>query len=496
MKLSLQLCFLFAIVTFTGITLKAQVLNSSSFVVKGKVLNASEKKWELATTSFFDKQHFQVPVSADGTFNASIPIDSIQNVDLYLNNKAIPIYAYSGDTIELNWDAKDFKNTFTIESPIPDRHRDLQTNIKIYHEFDESTSSLNQKLYMERNAHDSLKYSWVNEHFNKQLKFILEDTTHFTSTTRNFILDAYYSHINLLLSYNLSNLSLLKPDRSYVNPNNSAEIGTHLNIMPDYKGLSYSDFCISPAYRDFIYNYCQSDKPFTYTIDYARASHPEEFISGSSVKDAYYRALANIKVYTIRDWVATKIITSGFSFAPFNECESVLNDFLTICKTEPFKDSLSTFYDSVKKFASGQPAPDFTLKDENGKYVSLSSFKGNVVHIDFWGVGCAPCRFDISNFVPQLHEKYHEKDVVFINICIDSDEETWKKAIADLKLEGVNLFAEGGTSNPVWSLYNVLAVPHYMVLDKEGRFVAYNAARGGQFLPDNIKNIDKALGME
>ena len=39
----------------------------------------------------------------------------------------------------------------------------------------------------------------------------------------------------------------------------------------------------------------------------------------------------------------------------------------------------------------------------------------------------------------KLHEKYAGKDIVFINICVDVDEKTWKKTLTEIKLDGVNL---------------------------------------------------------
>ena len=45
-----------------------------------------------------------------------------------------------------------------------------------------------------------------------------------------------------------------------------------------------------------------------------------------------------------------------------------------------------------------QMAPDFNLVDLNGKILSLSSMKGNVVLLNFWSTGCQPCKDEMPQF--------------------------------------------------------------------------------------------------
>jgi peroxiredoxin len=68
----------------------------------------------------------------------------------------------------------------------------------------------------------------------------------------------------------------------------------------------------------------------------------------------------------------------------------------------------------------GQPFPDFTLKDLNGRNVSLSQFRGKVVVLNFWMTTCPPCREEMPAF-QKLQTKFGTQGVVVVGVSVDDN---------------------------------------------------------------------------
>jgi peroxiredoxin len=75
---------------------------------------------------------------------------------------------------------------------------------------------------------------------------------------------------------------------------------------------------------------------------------------------------------------------------------------------------------TLKKEAERKRAPDFDLKDREGKTVRLSDYAGKVVLLDFWATWCGPCRSSIPWF-NQLYAEYGSAGFVVLGVSMDED---------------------------------------------------------------------------
>jgi thiol-disulfide isomerase/thioredoxin len=65
-------------------------------------------------------------------------------------------------------------------------------------------------------------------------------------------------------------------------------------------------------------------------------------------------------------------------------------------------------------------APDWELKDPEGKLVKSSDFDGKVIILDFWATWCPPCKAEIPGFI-ELQKKYGAKGLVVVGISLDEE---------------------------------------------------------------------------
>jgi peroxiredoxin len=144
----------------------------------------------------------------------------------------------------------------------------------------------------------------------------------------------------------------------------------------------------------------------------------------------------------------------------------------------------------AKKTGVGKPAIDFTQNDTLGNPVSLSSFRGKYVLIDFWASWCGPCRKENPNLVA-AYAKYNNKgfDVLGVSLDQPTGKEKWMKAIHDDKLTWTQVSDLKYWKNDVAVMYGIQAIPQNYLIDPKGIIVGKNL-RGDELL-DKLEEIFK-----
>jgi thiol-disulfide isomerase/thioredoxin len=110
---------------------------------------------------------------------------------------------------------------------------------------------------------------------------------------------------------------------------------------------------------------------------------------------------------------------------------------------------------------------NFTLKDLGGKDVKLSSYKGQVILLNFWATWCGPCKIEIPWF-NEFQQKYKDKGFVVLGISADDTVEQLKPFVAEYKMSYPVLVGKGREDvqealGPVWGL------PTTLIISRDGK---------------------------
>ena len=153
--------------------------------------------------------------------------------------------------------------------------------------------------------------------------------------------------------------------------------------------------------------------------------------------------------------------------------EKRLSKLATTAKQNYFGRAAVKVVEDSRFGSIGSLAPDFTQQDPNGKEVSLSSFKGKYVLIDFWASWCGPCRQENPNLVNAFN-KYKDKNFTVFGVSLDRSKDAWLKAIKDDRLSWTHVSDLKFWSNDVAVKYKIQSIPQNYLLDPEGKIIAKN----------------------
>ena len=121
-------------------------------------------------------------------------------------------------------------------------------------------------------------------------------------------------------------------------------------------------------------------------------------------------------------------------------------------------------------------APGFDLAARDGGRVALSDLKGQVVMVNFWATWCGPCRQEMPH-LEALYQRYNGLGFTLLGVNVEEDSSGADEFLAETPVSFPILF---DPENKVSELYNVVAMPSTVLIDKGGnmRFIHHGYQPG------------------
>jgi len=117
----------------------------------------------------------------------------------------------------------------------------------------------------------------------------------------------------------------------------------------------------------------------------------------------------------------------------------------------------------------GEPAPDFSLPDIDGKAVTLSQLRDKTVLIAFWSTWCSRCEEELSFLRDQFGQR---DDVAVLLINQDSETNVSPKRIVELRAKlNLRFPIIMDTGLVLWNLFGINALPTTMVIGRNGKIL-------------------------
>lgn len=214
----------------------------------------------------------------------------------------------------------------------------------------------------------------------------------------------------------------------------------------------------------------------------------------SDYAERKYQLLASFIPGKLRSPVIFLTLKSDISNSTNAIGDPVLQNAIEQLADQRLKEILTGMLAETTLIREGDFAPEISVQNLSGEKVSLASFRGKTVYLDFWFAACGPCHALFKSIEPVKKQFENDDRVVFLTVSVDN-QTTWKKAITKFGVKGYHVFTEDKLrEHPIIKSYNVSAFPTTYIIAPNGRFYSLRPSNNPEILGRQIEESTKLPG--
>jgi len=420
---------------------------------------------------------FRVHLAEKGEFKLVVPVSGPTKADLVYGDDVAPLFLDPGTDIDVRFKGDDMSGTLKFKpNDVPtgfatkfrngnnltteQRHRQQAANANNYlveadAQFVENDGF--QVLPDNIQLYEAPFLSFLEYRRKHEFEF-LEDHAAKQSFTQDFY---NYAHAEVVYAYANDRLTFQDLREQVVNTEGRLKMEpTYYSFLREPGLLNEPNAAQSELYHEFLLNYVH--------FSVAQASHQR---TDPDFYPTCYALAAKQLNGPTRAIILGRVLQESFRFGHVRQSAAMLADFRTYDPKNQYYGTLLSDFNRHKDFAIGAPAPDFKLATATGDTVHLHDFVGKLVYINFWKTTNGLCLRDLA-YAQELMRKFEGKNITFVNIALDENEQAWRQLVTIKKLPGVQVrVAGGGLRSPLAHAYALQEVPTYFLVGEDGTFL-------------------------